>query len=95
MSGKLWKIVEEHIDKYGPTEAAVARRLGISSSGLHRWKTGNPPPLPRPANLHRLAELTGKPFRVVLEAALDDAGYGDDGDGEPGSNGSGDDARAI
>lgn len=94
MAGKLWAIVQDHIENagpYGPSEAAVARRLGMSTSGLRRWKVGNPPPLPRPANLHRLAELCGQPYAVVLAAALEDAGYGpwrapdDNGNGNGGT----------
>ena len=71
---RLWAIVEAHMERYGPTEAVVARKLGMSSSGLARWKgartdRGRRPALPRPANLQALSELTGVPYAEVIAAA--------------------------
>lgn len=73
--GKLWDIVQAHIDSspYPPSERAVAAKLGISPTALSNWK--NPKKLPDRENLRSLAQLAGVPYRVVLSAALDDTGY--------------------
>ena len=76
MAGDLWTIVETYRDSqsYPPSVRAIAKRLGISNMTLVNWRD-RLTHLPRPENLHALAELTGVPYRDVLDAALRDAGY--------------------
>lgn len=73
--GRLWDIVQTHIDAqpYGVSQRRIAEKLGISPTALGNWR--DPKALPDPANLHALANLTGTPYLRVLDAALEDAGY--------------------
>ena len=73
--GQLWDIIQAHIDHspYPPSERQVATRLGVAPNALSNWK--NLRRLPQPENLLRISSLTGTPYRVVLNAALHDAGY--------------------
>jgi len=73
--GQLWDIIQAHIDHspYPPSERQVATKLGVAPNALSNWK--NLRRLPQPENLHRIAQLTGTPYRVVLNAALHDANY--------------------
>ncbi len=73
--GHLWRIIQAHIDTagpYPPTEAAVARRMGVSRQTMSNWKAGA---MPKPENVRAIAALTGQPYLMVLRAALIDAGY--------------------
>lgn len=74
-TGHLWVIIQTHIDAqpYHVSHRQIARAIGVSSSSLSNWKyaTG----LPSVENLHAIAEVTGAPYRRVLDAALIDAGY--------------------
>ncbi len=73
--GKLWEIVQRHIDQqpYGVSQRQLAGKLGMSPTALGNWRELKA--LPTPANLHALANLTGTPYLRVLDAALEDAGY--------------------
>jgi transcriptional regulator with XRE-family HTH domain len=73
--GKLWDIVQAHIDAtdYPPSERQVAKRLGVSPTTLRNWRT--PKSLPDLDNLVSLSKLVGVPYSEVLAAALEDVGY--------------------
>jgi len=73
--GKLWEIVQRHIDAqpYGVSQRQLASKLGMSPTALGNWRELKA--LPAPTNLHALANLTGTPYLRVLDAALEDAGY--------------------
>lgn len=73
--GHLWDIVQAHRDAYGPSVSEIARRIGMSSSGVHAWNNRGIRAMPESKNLRKLAEVTGRPYREVLRAALLDAGY--------------------
>ncbi len=73
--GHLWDIVQAHQDAYGPSISEIARRIGMTPSGVHAWNNRGIRSLPKADNLRRLAELTNRPYRDVLRAALLDAGY--------------------
>lgn len=81
--GKLWDIVQDHIDSspYPPSERQVAKKLGMSPTGLANWRY--PRGLPAAENLRALARLAGVPYSTVLEAALADTGYTEAHDGQP------------
>lgn len=84
--GKLWDIVQGHIDSspYPPSERQVAARIGISPTALSNWR--KPKRLPEVENLRALGRLAGVPYSDVLEAALEDTGYkevGHRGDAAP------------
>lgn len=73
--GHLWAIVQAHQDRYGPSISEIARRIGMSSSGVHAWNKRGVKAIPRVENLRALSELTGVPYDDVLQAALLDAGF--------------------
>lgn len=73
--GRLWAIVQEHIDGelYPPSRRQVAKQMGVAPQTLSNWYNGLSS-VPQREHLMALAELTGKPYRAVLRAALIDAG---------------------
>lgn len=73
----LGELVQAHIDaqQYPPSERALASRIGIAQSGLAKWRKGPLSRVPDVDNLRSAARVLGVPYRVVLNAALHDAGY--------------------
>lgn len=69
----LFELIEAYRRDYGPTQNAVARLSDIDPRTLSSWKTRGT--LPDPVDLARLAQTLHKPYRVVLDAALTDAGW--------------------
>ena len=76
-TGHLWVIIQSHIDAqpYHVSHRQIARAVGVSSSSLSNWKYATGTGLPSLKNLHAIAEVTGAPYRRVLDAALIAAGY--------------------
>lgn len=75
MSGELIRIVQAHMDKYGVSEAEVARRIGTTPQTVNSWRNGEMKQLPRQRYLQALAELTATDYLTVLVAALIDINY--------------------
>ena len=77
--GKLWELLQRHIDTapYPPSERAVAHKLGVSPTTLGNWR--DPKKLPSRENLQAIADLVGVRYSVVLDAALHDTGYHEEG----------------
>lgn len=75
MSGKLFALIQAHIDAqpYEVTYSTVARRIGVSRQTLLNWRT--PVKLIDKKHLQAVAEVTGVPYQRVLDALLDDIGY--------------------
>lgn len=74
--GALWELVQAYIDEqpYPPSISQVAERAGLSGrSTLTNWKQVTR--LPDERHLRAVAGVIGQPYRVVLDAALVDAGY--------------------
>ncbi|HEY3559707.1 MAG TPA: helix-turn-helix transcriptional regulator [Kribbella sp.] len=73
--GRLWDIVQRHIDSapYPPSERQIAAKLGVSPTTVGNWR--DPKKLPTRENLEAIAELAGVRYSVVLDAALYDTGY--------------------
>lgn len=74
-TGHLWAVIQEWMDSmpYPPSQAAVAKRLGISGSSMTDYKYAKT--MPNPDFLRALAAEIGVPYERVLDAALKDAGY--------------------
>lgn len=72
---ELYAIVQRHIDNYGPSEAEVARRIGLSPQALNQWKNKGLRKLPSKQALTGLSRVTRTRYEDVLDAALRDAGY--------------------
>lgn len=74
--GELGRLIDEYQDgltPFRPSDAAVARALGVSKSALSKWKRAES--MPQPAHVRKLANLTGFRYNAVLDAVLADHGY--------------------
>jgi hypothetical protein len=72
----LWAVVQAYIDEqtYPPSVAAVADKAGLTGrSTLTHWKKAKG--LPDVEHLRAVAHTIEQPYRVLLDAALVDAGY--------------------
>ncbi len=74
---ELMRLIQTHLDRYGVTRAEFARRAGTTPQTVQNWKD-RPTTLPRREHLEGVARVIGVPYKVVLDAALKDAGYQDD-----------------
>ena len=75
MSGELYGIVQAHADRWGVRAASIARQIGAKPQTISSWKHRGVRQLPDPVTLSALAQVTGRPYREVIDAALTDAGY--------------------
>lgn len=73
--GELWGIIQAHLDRYGVTDAAFARRMGAPAQTLNGWKNQGLRRLPGRQLLEAVARETSTPYADVLAAALVDIGY--------------------
>lgn len=82
--GALWRLVEAYRDEqeYRPSVAQVADKAGMNRSTLNRWQQLGDR-LPEQRHLRAIASVIGQPYRVVLDAALVDAGYLTAGEAQP------------
>ena len=74
---QLSAIVDSYKTRHGnPSDASVARAMGVAPQTLSSWRQDGIRELPDVATLRALARLADVPYeRVVLRAALRDAGY--------------------
>lgn len=73
---ELVAIVQRHLDSYGVTEAAFAKRMGINPQTINAWRNrGGLKRLPERRILEAVARETRTPYEEVLHAALVDTGY--------------------
>lgn len=80
----LLAIVDAYKDAHGqPSDSAVARAIGVKPQTLSSWRTRGIKEPPAREALRALARLTRLDYEsVVLRAALLDAGWLEDGDGD-------------
>lgn len=76
---ELVRIIDDYRDAHGqPSDASVARAIGIAPQTLSSWRKRGIKEPPEAESLRALAQLTGLPYEgYVLQAALVDAGYQD------------------
>ncbi|MFJ7723807.1 hypothetical protein ACIQYM_37730, partial [Rhodococcus erythropolis] len=72
---ELWNLIQSHLDRYGVRDAEFARRMGSTPQTLNSWKKRGVRQLPNKELLEAVAEVTGRDYRQVLDAALIDTGY--------------------
>lgn len=80
--GRLYDLIQEHIDAqapYPPSARRVALELGVTQTTLNNWR--EPKKLIDKGHLVAIARLTRNPYRVVLDALLEDIGYLHEGSG--------------
>lgn len=72
---QLWNLVQAHLDRWGVTEAALARKMDTRAQTLNSWKNRGVREMPKPHTLAALARATRQNYDHVLTAALHDTGY--------------------
>lgn len=93
MSDDLVRIIDDYRARRGnPSEASVARAIGISPQAISSWRKRGVRQLPDRETLRRLAEFVGLSYETVVLAAARDAGYLDD---PPSDDGPGHIADAV
>lgn len=77
MSNELLRIIDDFRDAHGqPSDASVARALGIAPQTLSSWRKRGVRELPNKEALLKLASLTRRSYADdVLPAVLLDIGY--------------------
>lgn len=72
--GRLFDLVEAHREAQGyeVSYAKIAKKVGVSRQTLLNWRDPKLPPYKE--HLEAFARTAGVPYRVVLEAALQDTG---------------------
>jgi transcriptional regulator with XRE-family HTH domain len=82
--GRLVALIDVYRDAHGqPADASIARAIGVAPQTLNAWRKRGIRNLPDRDTLRRLAVFIGVPLRVVIEAALVDAGYMTEADMTP------------
>lgn len=77
---ELLRIIDDYRDAHGqPSDASVARAIGIAPQTLSSWRKRGISEPPAAETLRNLARLVGLPYEdYVLQAALVDAGWRDE-----------------
>lgn len=83
---ELVRIIDDYRDTHGrPSDASIARAIGIAPQTLSSWRKRGIRELPDSDTLRALAAFVGLPYSsYVLEVALFDAGWRDDLPPHPG-----------
>ncbi len=68
------RLIQSHLDRWGVSRAEFSRRAGTTPQTIQNWQD-RPGTMPKPEHLRGVAEVTGYPYLIVLDAALTDAGY--------------------
>lgn len=73
---ELIRLIDDYRDRAGqPSEASVARAIGVRPQTINSWRTRAPKyPLKRDT-LERLAKMMGLPYKYVLHCSLYDTGW--------------------
>lgn len=73
---KLVDLIDDYKDRHGqPSDASIARAIGIAPQTLNSWRKRGIKELPNAETLHRLAGFLRVDQEVVYYAAGVDAGY--------------------
>lgn len=75
MSGLL-AIIDAYKDTHGqPSDASIARAVGVAPQTISSWRKRGIKDLPDRGTLMRLSSFLGVLYRDVLDAVLHDIGY--------------------
>lgn len=73
---ELVALVDAYRDRHGrPSEASVARAIGVAPQTINSWRNRGVKQMPEPETIHKLAALMRVPLETVVMAAARDAGY--------------------
>lgn len=75
--GAVWRLIEAHQDAqpYGASIRSIAKAVGMRNTTLAGWRDLKA--MPNPDHLRAVARQIGVSYAVMLNAALEDAGYRD------------------
>lgn len=74
-TSRLGQLIDDYKRAHSASDTGLADRIGVTRQTLVQWRTGELRTLPTQANLRSAAAELGRPYRMVLEAALQDTGY--------------------
>jgi len=78
---KLLAVIDDYKDRHGqPSDASIARAVGIAPQTISSWRNRGIRELPARDTMLRLADFMRVPYDDVLRAVLVDVGYMDDRD---------------
>ena len=73
---KLLTIIDEYKDTHGqPSDASIARAVGVAPQTISSWRSRGIRELPARETMVNLARFMHVPYDDVLRAALVDIGY--------------------
>lgn len=77
---ELVRLIDDYKDRHGqPSDASIARAIGVAPQTVNSWRKRGIKELPDDAALRRLAQLLNLPHQdYVLQVALFDIGRRDD-----------------
>lgn len=77
---ELVRLIDDYRDAHGqPSDASIARAIGVAPQTISSWRKRGIRELPNEATLHRLADLLRLDYQdYVLQVALYDAGWRED-----------------
>lgn len=76
MGSRLLAIIDAYKDTHGqPSDASIARAIGIAPQTISSWRKRGIRQPPSPETLRQLAAFTNQPPLEVIHAALLDAGW--------------------
>lgn len=74
-ASRLGQLIEDYKRVHSASDTGLADRIGITRQTLVQWRNAELRTLPTQANLRSAAVELGRPYRTVLDAALQDTGY--------------------
>lgn len=81
---RLLAIIDAYKDNHGqPSDASIARAVGIAPQTLSSWRKRGIRELPARDTLLSLARFMSEPYSAVLDAVLVDIGYVKEGPERP------------
>jgi len=78
---QLLALIDDYKDRHGnPSDASIARALGVAPQTISSWRKRGIRELPARDTMTRLADFMRVPYDDVLRAVLVDIGYMKDDD---------------
>ena len=73
---QLLALIDDYKDRHGqPSDASIARAIGVAAQTVSSWRSRGIRELPARETMVRLADFLRVPYDDVLRAALVDIGY--------------------
>lgn len=81
---RLLALIDDYKDRHGqPSDASIARAIGVAPQTLSSWRKRGIKDLPEPETLEHLAAFLQLSRRAVIDAALVDARFMPEDEYEP------------